>query len=129
MVVEITPMIDIVFLLIIFFMITAQFARITRAEVELPPERGEQQAAAEEAGLVINVMADGRYVVEQSTYGLEGVTAQVQAAVERAGGNPSRARLMIRPDRRADTAALNALLTRLRELGVPLARVATEVPR
>ncbi len=30
--VDLTPMIDVVFLLIIFFMVTAQFARITRAE-------------------------------------------------------------------------------------------------
>ena len=33
--VEMTPMIDVVFLLIIFFMTTAQFARQTRAEVDL----------------------------------------------------------------------------------------------
>ncbi len=34
--VDLTPMIDVVFLLIIFFMTTAQFARLTRADVELP---------------------------------------------------------------------------------------------
>ena len=41
--VEITPMIDVVFLLIIFFMVTARFARDTRAELNLPQEKGEQR--------------------------------------------------------------------------------------
>ena len=43
--IEITPMIDVVFLLIIFFMTTAQFARMTRAELSLPVEPGDQEQA------------------------------------------------------------------------------------
>ncbi|MEE8153357.1 MAG: biopolymer transporter ExbD, partial [Phycisphaerales bacterium] len=61
--IEVTPMIDVVFLLIIFFMTTAQFARMTRAELALPLELGEQDPAPEEAGLVINVTGEGEIIV------------------------------------------------------------------
>ena len=60
---EMTPMIDVVFLLIIFFMTTARFARETRADLELPPEVGEQQETGEEAGLIINIDANGTIIV------------------------------------------------------------------
>ena len=63
LIVELTPMIDVVFLLIIFFLTTAQFAQMTRAEVDLPLEAGEQQDTPEEAGLVINIDRQGRIIV------------------------------------------------------------------
>ena len=63
--VELTPMIDVVFLLIIFFMVTAEFARNVRAEVELPRLPGEQSQQTEEAGVVINIDADGRIILHR----------------------------------------------------------------
>ena len=68
--IEITPMIDVVFLLIIFFMTTAQFARMTRAELALPIEPGEQERAPEEAGLVINLTQAGEIIVSDQTLDL-----------------------------------------------------------
>jgi biopolymer transport protein ExbD len=44
--VDITPMIDVVFLLIIFFMTTAQYALLTRTELNLPKEKGESISAS-----------------------------------------------------------------------------------
>ena len=38
-------------------------------------------------------------------------------------------KLLIRADRNADTTHLNRVVTRLKDLGVGLARIATEVPR
>ncbi|MCH8037092.1 MAG: biopolymer transporter ExbD, partial [Proteobacteria bacterium] len=40
-----TPMIDVVFQLMIFFMYTAQFAQVTRTAIDLPDEAGEEQVA------------------------------------------------------------------------------------
>ena len=65
--VEITPMIDVVFLLIIFFMTTARFARLTRAEIDLPIEKGEQYEAPDEAGLIINITREGAIIVSDRT--------------------------------------------------------------
>ena len=128
--IELTPMIDGVFLLIIFFMVAAQFARITRAELDLPQEKGEQEQAAEEAGLVINLLADGSIEVAQRTIGIEELLQIVQEEIDRLpSGDPRNVKLLIRADRNNDTATLNDLFNRLRSLGVGAARLATEVPR
>ena len=128
--IELTPMIDVVFLLIIFFMVAAQFARITRAELDLPQEKGEQEQAAEEAGLVINLLADGSIEVAQRTIGIEELLQIVQEEIDRLpSGDPRNVKLLIRADRNNDTTTLNDLFNRLRSLGVGAARLATEVPR
>ena len=128
--IELTPMIDVVFLLIIFFMVAAQFARITRAELDLPQEKGEQEQAAEGAGLVINLLADGSIEVAQRTIGIEELLQIVQEEIDRLpSGDPRNVKLLIRADRNNDTTTLNDLFNRLRSLGVGAARLATEVPR
>lgn len=127
--VEITPMIDVVFLLIIFFMVAAQFARVTRAELDLPREPGEQEQVADEAGLVINVLADGTIIVNEQEADLDALAAVVQDEIaNRAGGDARQVKLLIRADRNNDTKRLNQILIRLQELGVGAARLATEVP-
>ena len=48
-IVEMTPMIDIIFLLIIFFMVAAQFAQQARVDLNLPLENGEQDESLQES--------------------------------------------------------------------------------
>jgi len=127
--IEITPMIDVVFLLIIFFMTTAQYARISRADLELPREPGEQEERSDEAGLVVNLLEDGSLVIQQTTVTLEELDAAIRAAAAReTGGSIADVRLMLRADRRADAGRLNAVLDHLSALGVRSTRMATEVP-
>lgn len=127
--VEITPMIDVVFLLIIFFMVAAQFARVTRAELDLPKEPGEQEQAADEAGLVINVLGDGTIIVNEQEADLETLAAVVQDEIANLpDGDARQLKLLIRADRNNDTSRLNQILIRLQGLGVGAARLATEVP-
>ncbi|MHC4989434.1 MAG: ExbD/TolR family protein [Planctomycetota bacterium] len=128
--VEITPMIDVVFLLIVFFLTTAQFARLTRADVDLPREQGEQEEEPEEAGMVVNITASGAIVVASETVTLNGLEFLVRQEMVRAAEQPGTPlKLLIRADRSADTAHLNKVVTRLQELKVGVARIATEVPR
>ena len=128
--IDITPMIDVVFLLIIFFMATARFAQVTRAELDLPIERGEQTEESEEAGLVVNVDATGTIVVDQREVDLDGLMDFVHAEIDRLRGrDATQLKLMIRADRNGDTARLNAIVARLQQSGVGAARLATEVPR
>jgi biopolymer transport protein ExbD len=127
--VEITPMIDVVFLLIIFFMVAAQFARVTRAELDLPKEPGEQTQVAEEAGLVINVLADGTIIVNEHEADLDELAAVVSAEIANMPGSDARqVKLLIRADRNNDTSRLNEIFNRLQSMGVGAARLATEVP-
>ncbi len=128
--VEITPMIDVVFLLIIFFMVTAQIARTTRAEVDLPLERGEQEEQSEEAGLVINISVDGVIIVNDEQVLLADLERIVRQEVDRTtDGDPTNLKLLLRADRNAETTVLNQVLNMLESMGVGAARLATEVPR
>ncbi|HRP63147.1 MAG TPA: biopolymer transporter ExbD [Phycisphaerales bacterium] len=125
--IELTPMIDVVFLLIIFFMTTAQFARMTRAEVDLPREPGERQRAPEEAGIVINILKDGSIIVGDKIVGVDQMIELVRENMTGSSGGPG-AKVLVRADREADSVFLNQVMSRLRRAGVGNARIATEVP-
>ncbi len=123
-------MIDVVFLLIIFFMTTAQFSRLTRADVDLPQERGEQRQIPEEAGIVINITRNGELIISNRSVELRELEAMVRAQIRQAPGlSPLNLKLMIRADRNTEAARLNQVVTMLTSLGVGSARLATEVPR
>ncbi|MHC4420993.1 MAG: ExbD/TolR family protein, partial [Planctomycetota bacterium] len=128
--VDITPMIDVVFRLIISFMTTAQYALLTKAELDLPQEKGEQREEAEEAGLVINITREGQLIVSGRNVDLRELEEIVWMEIER---DPERSaqqlKLLIRADRDASAARLNRVVEVLRPLGVGAARLATEVPR
>jgi biopolymer transport protein ExbD len=116
---DMTPMIDVVLQLIIFFMFTSQFGQVTRSEVELPRERGEEEeAAADRPTLVIDISSEGVFLVEARPMPLERVVGLVGAEVARSGGRADRVDLLIRADRRATATRLNQLANALSEIGV-----------
>ncbi len=122
-------MVDVVFLLIIFFMTTAQFSRLTRAEINLPKERGEQKETPEEAGIVINIGRDGELIISDRTVSLDELEAIVRdEARQKDGDDAVPVRLLIRADRDADAEMFNRVVTLLTTLGVGEARLATQVP-
>ncbi|MEY4119342.1 MAG: hypothetical protein RLZZ116_2670, partial [Planctomycetota bacterium] len=127
-VVDMTPMIDIVFQLLIFFLVTAQMAQQTRAQLDLPKEQGEEEKEQELAGLTINVLADGNVVVNEETVSLEALDRMVDEAIRAAGG-PDRLKPLIRADRNADSARLNEVFNRLSGRGLSAIRLATERSR
>ena len=127
---EITPMIDVVFLLMIFFMTTARFAQDTRAELDLPKEKGEQQETSEEAGLIINIDATGAIIIGRRTLDLDELERVILEEIDRLRGRKSeQLKLMIRADQNCSTSKLNQVVAMLQRLGVGAARLATEVPR
>jgi biopolymer transport protein ExbD len=125
----ITSMLDINFLLIMFFMVTAHFQRESRANLDLPQEKGEAEVQVDEAGLVINVTKDGGIIIKNEQVPLEALKDMVRAEVAQVpGGQADQLKLMVRVDRNAPTGHLNQVVTMLREAGVGVIRVATEVP-
>ena len=127
--VVITSMLDINFLLIMFFMVTAHFQRESRANLELPKEKGEAEVQVDEAGLVINVTKEGNIIIKNEEVPLEALKGMVQGEVAKLpGAQADQLKLMVRVDRNAPTQHLNTVVTMLREAGVGVIRVATEVP-
>ena len=123
-----TPMIDIVFQLLIFFLVTAQMAEQTRAKMDLPREKGEDTTEREQAGLTINVLADGRIVVNDAEVTLAQLDGLVDAAIQSVGG-ADRLKPLIRADRAGDASKLNEVFERLTARGLSAIRLATERSR
>ena len=124
--VDMTPMIDIVFQLLIFFLTTAQLAQFSRAELDLPQEEGEQTEAVEEAGIVVNLLADG--TIQIAGERLDDAAFAVMAeelVLDHSGEELARLRPLVRADRNAEAARLNRVLEILQSAGVPAVRIAT----
>jgi biopolymer transport protein ExbD len=125
----ITSMLDINFLLIMFFMMTAQFQKENRAELQLPPERGEHKSEHDEAGLVINITSRGEIVISHNPITIDELKQRVQMEIDsQPDGAADRVKLMVRCDRRTVSEQFNKVVSMLRELGVGTIRIATEMP-
>ena len=122
--VDMTPMIDIVFQLLIFFLTTAQLAQLSLAELELPAERGEASEVDVETGLIVNILRDGSVVVAGRATDLVALSLMAEALVAESTARPVRP--LVRADRAAPAAALNRTLRTLQEAGVGAVRIATD---
>ncbi len=123
--VDMTPMIDIVFQLLIFFLVTAQMAEATRAQLDLPKEAGEEATDSDKAGLTINVLADGSVVVADQTLSEAALDRAIEAAIDAAGG-ADMLKPLVRADRNCDAERLNEVFRRLSSHGLAAIRLATE---
>ncbi len=62
--IDMTPMIDMVFNLIIFFMLVNQMVQVERAELQLPlADQAKEEKMADQKELILNVHKDGRVEV------------------------------------------------------------------
>ena len=109
---DLTPMIDVILLLIIFFMLSSQFATSELRPVDLPHQEGatppSESAAAK---LVIDVDREGHYSILGEELTLEALSARIAASQ---GGTGTRhSGVVVRADRTANAGALNRLADRL----------------
>jgi len=65
--VDLTPLIDVVFLLLIFFMVSTTFTRESHLQVELPEASGEPVSPAEVQQIDVVINADGQYILNDRT--------------------------------------------------------------
>lgn len=127
-IVDMTPMIDIVFLLIIFFMVAAQFAQQAHVNLDLPNEVGERKESNTKSTLVINILDDGSIVVDNSkgAISIEDIDDIVSKAVNIEGVLWKN--ITIRADENAQTGVLNEVLVILSKHGLSATNIATESP-
>ena len=127
-VVEMTPMIDIVFLLIIFFMVAAQFAQQAHVNLNLPNEKGEQKESDSQNTLVINILSDGSIVMDNSkgSIPIDEVDEIISASINTDGIHWKN--ISIRADERATAGTLNEVLVLLSKHGLSATNIATESP-
>jgi biopolymer transport protein ExbD len=122
-----TPMIDIVFLLIIFFMTVTQVSEANKERLKLPKLEGSQDQ--KRTTLTINVSQDGELLVFRRPVTIAGIVAMVTDELNRLNGETSRLTVVVRADERGTSQMVNEVVTALAKLGINQIRIAVEVPQ
>lgn len=116
--IDLTPMIDVVMQLIIFFMYTNQFAQVVRTQLDLPKEPGEKRDDPEPASIVIDMTANGSLLVEGEPVTRADLLLRVSTEVRAGEASGKPPTVLLRADRSAASKHLNELATELVKLGV-----------
>ncbi len=121
---DMTPMIDVVFQLIIFFMFTSQFSQMSRMRMDLPKLKGEVEEPLP-ATIVLDVTSDGAVYLDATIAGPDRLTRVVTVELENAKRERRPFQVLIRADRSCSSAHINTLAQRLKDAGVERWRLAT----
>jgi biopolymer transport protein ExbD len=124
--INMTPMIDIVFLLIIFFMTVSQVSEINREQLALPQQPGSEDQKP--AVLTINFTADGQIIVGGAIYRMPELIALVADELTRLGDDPTRLTVVLRADRDVASGVVNDVVDALTSLDIRKVRFPVEVP-
>ncbi len=123
---DLTPMIDVVLLLIIFFVLSAQFAQGVRKQIPLPTETGEKEpAAAMLSSVVIDIDRTGEMFRAGERLDMDRLKATLRGELSLAGGNADAVSIIVRADRDAEAAHLNKVARALSEIGLKNWKLAT----
>src|SRR5438034_10743257 len=125
--INMTPMIDVTFLLLIFFMTVNQVSKANREKMPLPPLAGSQDQS--DAELIINIDRDDSLIVSPNFINLNELAALVQERIQIAGGQPERVPVLVRVHRDANCRMANRVLAMLEKYKINHATVGVEVPR
>ena len=122
-----TPMIDIVFLLLIFFMTVTQASRIKEEQLELPQQEGSRDK--ETSSLTINIRQDGQLVMLGRVLQLDRLLTLVNEELARVDNDPRRINIELRVDQRGESRAANQVAKSLEQLTIKRVSFAVQVPR
>lgn len=121
--VNLTPMIDVVFLLLLFFMVSTSFIRESSLKVDLPEATGQALAEQEQAiDIVIN--ADGQFVVNTITLDKPS-NEQLATVLKKAVGDNTDPHIIISADANAEYQNIVTAMDTAQQLGYTRLTLAT----
>lgn len=125
---DITGMIDVVFLLIIFFLTTSTLVRLNASPVNLPELIGEQEQLDDDRPIIVNINADGSMIVDQRRM----TPSELGSLIDiEADGDPdiaSNLTVLVRADRLCSVEHVDAVARVLLDRGVMFWSLGTAVP-
>lgn len=125
--INMTPMIDVTFLLLIFFMTVNQVSKANREKMPLPPLAGSQDQS--DAELIINIDREDNLIVSPNFINLNDLAAMLQERMQSVGDQPERLPVLIRVHRDADCRMVNRVMAMLERYKINRVTVGVEVPR
>lgn len=121
--VNLTPMIDVVFLLLLFFMVSTSFIRESSLKVDLPEAAGQVLAKQEQAiDIIINL--NGIFIINGTT--LDNPSSeQLSTYLEEAVGNVEDPHIIISADAKAEYQSIVTAMDVAQQLGYERLTLAT----
>lgn len=123
--ISLVPLIDVILVMIIFFVVTATFDARSVIQLELPRATGEQVEATQP--LVVLVNADGRYFVDDREV-LRNDVDSLKATISEVAGSERERPVMLRADARTPYQAVVTVYDALGQLGFRRIMTATASP-
>jgi biopolymer transport protein ExbD len=121
---SLTPLIDVVFLLLIFFLVATRFEQEERdMDVKLPQASEAEPTIASRQELFVSLTAEGRFFLGGNEVDLPSLEKTLETAYQR---NPGRQRVVIRADRESRTQHLVAVLNACNKANIRNYSVAAE---
>lgn len=117
------PLIDVILVLLIFFMATATFDQNSRIKVQLPEASNEAQADTDQP-LIVQIDAEGRYFVNNSEV-INSRIETLKSALAQLGGDPSTQAVLLRADARAQHQSVVTAMDALAQTGYRNLSIAT----
>ncbi len=114
--INLTPLIDTIFILLIFFMMTTTFNRQSQLQINLPEAKGEQ-AAEEQKTIRIVISADGNYALNEGKKLINNQLDTLEAALKQQAGETTDPPLLISADANAPHYAVMKAMEAARNLG------------
>lgn len=111
---NLTPLIDVVFLLLIFFMVTTTFDRETQLKIELPQASGEQKQATK--ALEVSIDSKSRFFINDKELVNSGLET-IKKALKQAAGDQKNPPLLISADGQATHQSVITVLDAAGQLG------------
>lgn len=124
-VIDLAPLIDVVFILLIFFMVSTTFMRESELEVTLPEASG-QPSETKPDTIIITVDERGRYAVDGKVL-INNQTDTLQRALQREMKKYEKPRLLIQADGAAQHEAVVTVMDVAQQLGLYRMGIATRV--
>ena len=118
--INLTPMLDVVFIMLIFFIVTATFIKQPGAEVRRPDAETDQQKPT--VSVLVAIDAAGNIWIDKKKVDEAGV----QAYIERLHAENPKGALMIQADRDATYGKLKAVLDAARGADLPEVAISTQ---
>lgn len=120
--VNVTPLLDIVFIMLIFFIVTTSFVKESGIDVNRPTANTAERK--ERGNIMIGIRENGEIYIDKRVVDVR----SVRANVERLRAESPEGAVVITADKKSETDVLVQVIDQVKLAGVPLPSVATIEP-
>ena len=119
--IDLTPMLDVVFIMLIFFIVTASFVKEIGLDMN-SPDKSDTPPSKEKSSILVRIEENGRIWVEDTPTDIGGVKPNIK----RLSAQNPKAKVVIQPDPKSKTDLMMRVLDQSRAAGVDASIAAVE---